>query len=374
MQWISVKKLLLPPWGLTEDRIYDLIKEGLVIYHEWGEPMEPIRFLEAGMELEILEALIAALEDDKVGNTTYGSFGGATGVSLSGLGNSSDYWRNFKLLIRRYGFSLDQHGWPIGLGRIKLLGQCGPAEPLTIPNVLKRSDHLRDLMSKWSDNPWKHIPLNQAEDKIEWSRILQGEVRLDEVKRLLESDHPLSTRERPIDIMGRIRRWQETIRLESAIQALGRQNQKSDISVAHESVNSNEEPSPTPEAEKKTQGKYSILTTEATRRLEEIAPAIKSFYSDLTDQVKEEHGNNAEGEDWLKEAKALISDEPTWNLDRRTGKPMITPEVIDKINFSKVAKVRQRFRLKGEMAQIILQMEEYGAVNRDALLEVLNRT
>ena len=114
----------------------------------------------------------------------------------------------------------------------------------------------------------------------------------------------------------------------------------------------------------------SQLTLKAKQRLDVIKPIIISFYQSLMGTMPIQHsdgrkGISADAQDWKHEAIQLVQDNAAWH-------EIITDKVLREVNFTVLAAVTdQRRRLRGELAQIILESEGYGKINRKTLLKYL---
>jgi len=121
------------------------------------------------------------------------------------------------------------------------------------------------------------------------------------------------------------------------------------------------------------QKKYTALTSKAKDRLNQISPAIAAFYSELTRRARSKYGtsghrdisdtadwDNADAAYWEEQALSVLQDSGKW-------KEIIIEEDIKKIFFAVHAKSEHKERLKTELAQIVLQREGHGRINRKTL-------
>ncbi len=118
-----------------------------------------------------------------------------------------------------------------------------------------------------------------------------------------------------------------------------------------------------PEQVAEAQGqKYTALTARAKGRLNEIRPAIAEFYESLKARIQKKHKTmvNANSRDWEKQANSLLKNGGSW-------KEIITKADIQKVSFDTLADSEHKERFKINLAQIILEREGFGRINRNVL-------
>jgi hypothetical protein len=321
LQWIRGCEAIDTIPNFTSYRLYELVREGLTPHSEDLQPLLPTRVSLMYVERAMWEEWLNA--EDEYHRNTLLTRRPYLFYQVKQLAKSCDYELSDDsppILVPRHSFTITIPGIPEQPIKEKTREEYRN-------DAKKNIAYLTEQIAGYGPNPWATIVFDLNEEEVESLALLGAHYKHSDLMARLRAPEPVTATNLSPTMAGSL----------SALAA--------------------REPKAEPPGRR-----YTALTNKAKGRLIQISPAIIEFDERLKALVQDECETlaNADADDWETQALSLLEDGGKWN-------EIIIEDDIKKISFATLAKSEHKERLKTELAQIVLEREGYGRINRKTL-------